>query len=223
MGVSFRNKFCSVMVVALRTVALLCMTGPIMQAFLASLGFDSRALYIHTTLVQLANVTTIFLCAGWADRGNIVHRTALVQLPHGLLYLGYLLLCLPGTASLSTFAAITGICLLQSVCVALYTVCEYKLPYFVWRPEDYGVVSAVSGIAAGVLSLILGAVVTKLASVMAYGQLMLVGCIVSAVLTGLCILLTAWQRPLPGTEMPPAPAKNGFPNWLSSGILSFCG
>lgn len=207
MGVSFRNKFCSVMVVALRTVALLCMTGPIMQAFLASLGFDSRALYIHTTLVQLANVTTIFLCAGWADRGNIVRRTALVQLPHGLLYLGYLPLCLQGTASLPTFVAVTGVCLLQSVCVALYTVCEYKLPYFVWRPEDYGVVSAVSGIAAGVLSLILGAVVTKLTSVMAYGQLMLLGCIVSAVLTGLCILFTAWQRPLPGTETPPAPAQ----------------
>lgn len=207
MGVSFRNKFCSVMVVALRTVALLCMTGPIMQAFLASLGFDSRALYIHTTLVQLANVTTIFLCAGWADRGNIVRRTALVQLPHGLLYLGYLPLCLQGSASLPTFVAVTGVCLLQSVCVALYTVCEYKLPYFVWRPEDYGVVSAVSGIAAGILSLILGAVVTKLASVMAYRLLMLLGCIVSAVLTGLCILFTAWQRPLPGTEMPPAPAQ----------------
>lgn len=203
MGFSFRNKVCSVLVVALRSVALLSMTGPIMQAFLASLGFDTRALYIHTTLVQLANVTTIFLGAGWADRGNIVRRTALVQLPHGLLYLGYLPLCLQGSATFATFAAVTGICLLQSVCVALYTVCEYKLPYFIWKPEDYGVVSAVSGIAAGVLSLLLGAAVTKLTSIMPYGKLMLLSCSVSVLLIGISFLLTALQRPLPGTEVPP--------------------
>ena len=207
MGIPFRNKLCSVLIVALRSAALLCVTGPIMQAFLASLGFDSRALYIHTTLVQLANVITIFLCAGWADQGNIIRRTALVQLPHGLLYLGYLPLCLHGSATFVTFAAVTGICLLQSVCIALYTVCDYKLPYFIWRPEDYGVVSATSGIVAGVLSLVLGAVITRLTSVMAYGKIMLLFCSVSVVLFGISILLTALQRPLPGTEVPRAPAQ----------------
>lgn len=210
MGVLSRNRVYSVIVVALRSVALLCTTGPIMQAFLASLGFDSRMLYIHTTLVQLANVSTIFLCAGWADRGSIIRRSALVQLPHGLLYLCYLPLCLRGSATFTTFSIVTGICLLQAICIALYTVCEYKLPYFVWRPEDYGVVSAVCGIAAGILSLILGATVTKLSSVMAYGRLMLLACIVSAVLIGLSILLTAVQRPLPSTEAPQPPAQKGL-------------
>ena len=210
MGVLSRNRVYSVIVVALRSVALLCTTGAIMQAFLASLGFDSRMLYIHTTLVQLANVSTIFLCAGWADRGSIIRRSALVQLPHGLLYLCYLPLCLRGSATFTTFSIVTGICLLQAICIALYTVCEYKLPYFVWRPEDYGVVSAVCGIAAGILSLILGATVTKLSSVMAYGRLMLLACIVSAVLIGLSILLTAVQRPLPSTEAPQPPAQKGL-------------
>ena len=95
MGISSRNKLCSILISAMRCVAMLCVTGPIMQAFLASLGFDSQALYIHTTLVQLANVTTIMLCAGWADRGNLIRRSALVQLPHAMLYLGYLRLPLP--------------------------------------------------------------------------------------------------------------------------------
>ena len=210
MGVLFRNKVCSVAVEALRTAALLCCTGPIMQAFLASLGFESQALYIHTTLVQLANVVTIFLCAGWADRGSIIRRSALVQLPHGLLYLCYLPLCLRSSATLATFAIVTGICLLQSVCTALYTVCQYKLPYYIWRPEDYGIISAVCGVAIGILSLILGTVITKLSSVMAYGQLMLLACIVSAVLMGISILLTTVQRPLPGTETPQPPAQKGL-------------
>lgn len=210
MGVSRKNKVCSVSVAALYAVTTLCITGPIMQAFLASLGFDSRALYIHSTLVQLANVLTIFLCAGWADRGNIIHRAAFVYLPRAILYLAYLPLCLKGGADPGTFVAITGICLLQSICIALGTVCEYKLPYFVFAPEDYGSVAAVSGIVAGLLSLIMGVVVTRLANVMAYNRLMLYTCIVSAGLTGLSAALTALQRPLPGTEAPPAPAQKGL-------------
>jgi hypothetical protein len=210
MSISSRNKVCSILITALRVAALLCVTGPIMQAFLASLGFDSQALYIHTTLVQFANVATIMLCAGWADKGNLVRRCALVQLPHALLYLGYVPLCLGASATLSTFVAVTGICLLQSMCIALYTVCEYKLPYYIWRPQDYGPISAVSGIAAGVLTLLLGALVTKLTSLMAYGQLMLLACLVSAVLTVLSTLLTLVMQPLPGTEAPQPQAKSAL-------------
>lgn len=210
MGVSRKNKICSVSVVALYSVAALCTTGPIMQAFLASLGFDSQALYIHSTLVQLANVVTIFLCAGWADRGNIVRRAALIQVPRAVLYLAYLPMCLRGGADPGTFAAVTGICLLQSICIALSTVCEYKLPYFIFTPEDYGPVSAVTGIVVGLLSLVMGVAVTRLSNIMAYNRLMLFTCIVSAGLTGLSAVLTAMQRPLPGTEAPPVPAQKGL-------------
>lgn len=210
MGVSFRNKVCSVSVVALCSVALLCTTGPIMQAFLASLGFDSRALYIHSTLVQAANVLTISLCAGWADRGNLIRRAALIQLPRVALFLACLPLCFRGSASLSTFLAITTICLLQSVCIALYTVCEYKLPYFIWTPEDYGPLSAVSGIVAGLLSLVMGVVVTQLAGVLPYNRLMLYACVVSAGLIGLSAALVALLRPLPGTVHPPIPRQRGI-------------
>ena len=210
MGVSFKNKICSVTVVALCSVALLCTTGPIMQAFLASLGFHSRALYIHSTLVQAANVLTIFLCAGWADRGNIIRRTALILLPRAVLFLACLPFCVHGSASLSTFLAITIICLLQSVCIALYTVCDYKLPYFIWTPEDFGPVSATSGIVAGLLSLVMGVVVTHLTVIMPYNRLMLYACIVSAGLIGLSAALIALLRPLPGTAQPSLPKQRGF-------------
>lgn len=211
MGISSRNKICSILISALRSVVMLCVTGPIMQAFLASLGFDSQALYIHTTLVQLANVATIMLCAGWADRGDLIRRSALAQLPHGLLYLGYLPLCMGASPSLSTFAAVTGICLLQAICTALYVVCEYKLPYYIWKPEDYGPISATSGIVAGILSLLMGVLVTKLAAFMPYGQLMLLACLSSMVMTALSIALTLAMRPLPGTETPPPTSKSALP------------
>ena len=46
-----------------------------------------------------------------------------------LLYLLYIPLCLRKSASLMSFLLLTGICLLQSVCIALWTICEYKLSY----------------------------------------------------------------------------------------------
>ena len=70
------NKSFFIIAMAFRTVALLCVTGPIMQTFLASIGFSSQWIYIHTSIVQAVNILTISLCSTWADRGNVIKRTA---------------------------------------------------------------------------------------------------------------------------------------------------
>ena len=123
------NKSFFIIAMGLRTVALLCVTGPIMQTFLASIGFSSQWIYIHTSIVQAVNILTISLCSTWADQGSVIKRTAFVELPYALLYLLYIPLCLWKSASLMSFLLLTGICLLQSVCIALWTICEYKLSY----------------------------------------------------------------------------------------------
>ena len=122
------NKSFFILAAALRTVALLCVTGPIMQTFLASIGFSSRMIYIHTTIVQSVNILTISMCSSWADRGNVIKRAALIELPYALLYLLYIPLCLWMSSSPLSFCTITGICLLQTVFLALWTVCEYNFP-----------------------------------------------------------------------------------------------
>ena len=190
------NKIRSIFALALRTAALLACTGPIMQTFLASLGFSSRFIYINTTLVQTANILTSSLCAQWADRGSVIKRSALCEIPHALLYLCYIPLCLWKSPSFTSFALLTGICLLQSGCIALYTVCEYKLPYFIYGPKDYGTVLAISGIVSSLISLGAGIVITRLASIMDYSSLMLGACIVSFVMMGVSALLHALQKPL---------------------------
>ena len=140
------NKLRAVAAYSLRTAALLCTTGPLMQTLLATLGFSSRWIYIHATLVQGVNTVTILLCARWADSGNAIRKSALVQVPHGLLYLLYIPLCLWKSPSLASFAALTAITVLQVVSVSLYTVCEYKIPYFIFPARDYGQVLAMQGI-----------------------------------------------------------------------------
>lgn len=190
------NRLFFIIAMGLRTVALLCVTGPIMQTFLASIGFSSRWIYIHTSIVQVVNVTTISLCSTWADRGNVIKRTAMVELPYALLYLFYIPLCIWKSPSLLSFCILTGICLLQSICIALWTICEYKLPYFIFTPKEYGSVLSVGGIVGGLISLGTGVVITRLAGLLSYATLMFSACMVSVVLMLVCTVLHLKLKPV---------------------------
>lgn len=192
------NKPFFIIAMGLRTVALLCVTGPIMQTFLASIGFSSQWIYIHTSMVQTVNVLTISLCSTWADRGSVIQRTAFVELPYALLYLLYLPLCLWRSPSLLSFCLLTGICLLQSVCIALWTICEYKLPYYIFTPREYGSMLSVGGIVGGLISLGTGVVITRLSALLSYATLMLAACITSLVLMLVCTALHLGLKPVAG-------------------------
>ena len=183
----------------LRTVALLCVTGPIMQTFLASIGFSSQWIYIHTSIVQIVNVLTISLCSTWADQGSVIKRTAFVELPYALLYLLYIPLCIWKSPSLLSFCLLTSICLLQSVCVALWTICEYKLPYYIFTPREYGSMLSIGGIVGGLISLSTGVVITKLSGLLSYATLMLSACVVSMVLMLICVMLHLGLKPVVDT------------------------
>ena len=192
------NKPFFIIAMGLRTVALLCVTGPIMQTFLASIGFSSQWIYIHTSMVQIVNVLTISLCSTWADRGSVIQRTAFVELPYALLYLLYLPLCLWKSPSLLSFCLLTGICLLQSVCIALWTICEYKLPYYIFTPREYGSMLSVGGIVGGLISLGAGVVIARLSALLSYATLMLAACATSLVLMLACTALHLGLKPVAG-------------------------
>lgn len=207
MNTKEHNKLYFILATAVRTVALLCVTGPIMQTFLASCGFSSRWIYVHTSLVQAANVLTISLCSTWADKGSVIKRTAMVELPYALLYLLYIPLCLWKSPSFASFLMLTGICLLQSVCIALWTVCEYKLPYYIFTPREYGSVLSIGGVAGGLISLGTGIVITWLSARMSYASLMLWACVLSLGLMALCALLHLSLKPV--ADAPQTTATTG--------------
>ena len=200
------NKSFFIIAMGLRTVALLCVTGPIMQTFLASIGFSSQWIYIHTSIVQAVNILTISLCSTWADRGSVIKRTAFVELPYALLYILYIPLCLWKSASLMSFLLLTGICLLQSVCIALWTICEYKLPYYIFTPREYGSVLSIGGIVGGLISLGAGMVIAQLSSVLSYSTLMLSACAVSLALMLACTALHLGLKPISDAPVSSGPA-----------------
>ncbi len=201
------NRSFFIIAMGLRTVALLCVTGPIMQTFLASIGFSSQWIYIHTSIVQAVNILTISLCSTWADRGSVIKRTAFVELPYALLYILYIPLCLWKSASLLSFLMLTGICLLQSVCIALWTICEYKLPYYIFTPREYGSVLSIGGIVGGLISLGAGVVITRLSGILSYSTLMLSSCVVSLGLMLACTALHLGLKPISDAPVSSGPAE----------------
>jgi len=190
------NKIRAVIITALRTAALLCASGSLMQTFLSVTGFSEQHIYLHATFFQAVNVLTILLCARFADTGNVLRKAAIVQLPCGVLFLFYLPLCSLQNVSAVSYLWLLLIGILQSVTIALHTVCEYKLPYYVFRIQEYGMISAVCGILSSVVSFGTGTLISIFCTQFSYNRIMLISFSISCVLLLVAGILQYFQKSL---------------------------
>ncbi len=191
------NKVRSIVISALRTAALMCASGTLIQTFIETLGFSHQMNYIHTTILQVANMATIIIGSNWADKGNIFKRTAAIHFPMAILFLLYVPFCFfkfEETGSVFPFIMILAVGVMQMITVGLNTVCDYKIPYFVYRPEDYGVIGAISGVIGSAISLGLSALISVLSTKIPYAQLMIFAFILSAVFTVCAAVLILCQK-----------------------------
>ncbi|MBR4960461.1 MAG: hypothetical protein IKY52_06160, partial [Clostridia bacterium] len=168
-----QNKIRAITIYALRTAALLCANGSLMQTFLSITGFSEQHIYIHASLFNAVNVLTILFCARFADTGNVIRRSAIVQIPGGLLFLFYLPLCMIHNVTVSAYIWLLLISILQSVTFALHTICEYKTPYYIFRIEEYGMVMSVCGILSSGISFGAGTLISFLSIRYSYNRIML--------------------------------------------------
>ncbi len=177
-----RNKTLSILQKSFRTIATLCASGTLMQTFLAYIGFAESNIYLHATLVSAVNLSTTLLFSHFADSKRILLRSAAVQIPNGLLFLCLLPFCFGADATPGAFALLLGVSLFQSVFTALNSVCEYKLPYQLYRAVDYGPVEALSGILSSVITFAIGLLIDYLKEVMPFSLLMMYAFIVSTLM-----------------------------------------
>lgn len=191
-----QNKIRSILAYTFRVAAMLCANGSLMQTFLNATGFSEQHIYIHASLFQAVNVLVILLCARFADRGNVLRRAAIVQIPAALLFLCYLPLCILKGASTAAYVWLLLVSLLQSVTLALHTICEYKTPYYIYRTEEYGMVISVCGILSSVVSFGVGALISFLTVRYSYNRIMLVAFGVSCVFLLLSGVLQYFQKSL---------------------------
>lgn len=186
---------------AIRQVANLCSTGILMQTFLASLGFTSDQLYINHAIVLSAQILTTSLCSRWADKGSILRRATLIQLPSVLLMLCYLPFCIAGEATTEAFVLLTLISFLHCVFYFMYSVCDYKLPYFVMPASQYSTVLSVSGIISALISLSSGVLISIGTQYMPFEHLMFIACCVASLLILVAMINTSRLKMIIHPEM----------------------
>lgn len=175
-----KNKILLITECTLRTIAMLCATGTLMQTFLSVVGFSESQIYLHATLIQAANVSSIVLFSHFADCKRPFLRTALVQLPNVILFLCLLPFCFLSEATTLSFILLTGVSLIQALFTGLNTVMEYKLPYYIHRASDYGTVQAILGIAIAAVTFGVGELLHFLETKFPYEQLMFYAFIIAA-------------------------------------------
>lgn len=177
-----KNKIKAIIAYTARTVALMCASGTLMQTFLASLGFESSLIYLHSTLLQAANVLTIILAANWANNGSPIKKSAFTTIPIGILFLCYVPIAIANQASPMSYVLLAAFGILQQIAYGFFTVCEYKTPYYIYEADEYGVMLSICGIISSLFSLFFGYFVAFLTERFDFAEIMKVAFIISAVL-----------------------------------------
>lgn len=190
MKTSDKNKILYIISYALRSAALLTATGTVMQTFLSSIAMDADKIYLHTSAVGAVNVTVILLFSRFADTVNVIRRTALVILSGAVLFLFYLPLCFSEKATAFSFILLLTAGCIQSVTTALHTVCDYKLPYYIFRKEEYGSIMAFCGILSSGISFGVGGIITAACKNFSYSTIMIFAYILSFVFMSVAAILT---------------------------------
>ena len=177
-----KNKFYTIISYIFYVTATLSSSGTLFQTFLVELGFTSNEIFIHSSILQITTVITILSASKWADTPSIVKRTAFSLILPGIIFFIYLPFCFIREATITAFVLICAVSVSQSFFIALYTVCDYKLPYYLFEPQEYGGVLAICGVWASIVSFGVGILMSALTSTFDYIGVMIVVFILSAIL-----------------------------------------
>ena len=191
-----RNKIKAIIAYTARTVALMCASGTLMQTFLSSLGFESSLIYLHSTLLQAANVLTIILASNWANNGSPIKKSAFTTIPIGILFLCYVPIAIANHATLTSYVLLAAFGILQQIAYGFFTVCEYKTPYYIYKADEYGMMLSICGIISSVFSLLLGYFITFLTSRFEFTVIMKFAFIISAILMLIAFIAIYFEKSL---------------------------
>lgn len=218
-----KNKIKAIIAYTARTVALICATGTLMQTFLASLGFESSQIYMHSTLLQAANVLTIILASNWANNGSPIKKSAFTTIPIGLLFLCYIPIAIANQATPISYALLIAIGIVQQIAYGFFTVCEYKTPYYIYKADEYGMMLSVCGIISSLFSLLMGYVIAYLTARFPFVEIMKFAFVISAVLMLIAFVAIYFEKSLrieEKTETSTAPKEKSRVNLMKTPVFT---
>lgn len=147
-------------------------TGTLIQVLLSSLGFSASQIYLHTTINQAVQIAVTMTCSKISDRGNVFRRFAMLIMAQGATFLLYIPMCIHARADLSAYLLLLSIGVVSTFISAICGLITYKLPYLIFRTEDYGAVTAACGVISSVISIGMGVAMTALSAKYTYKVIM---------------------------------------------------
>ena len=193
---------------------MLCASGPLMQTFLSALGFESDLIYIHSSLLQMANILSIVFFSGWANNGNPIKRSAYSILPNAILFLVYVPVAIQKSASLTVYVLLAAVGIAQQISVGLFTVCEYKMPYYIYHKNEYGMILSICGIISSLFSLGSSIMLSYFTSKFDFTDIMAIAFSVSALLILIAFISIRFEKSLVEEE----DKSNGLPQSKRSSL-----
>lgn len=204
-----RNILLHILTKLIESVAYAVATGTLIQVFLNSLGFSASQIYLHSTINQAVQIAVILTCSKVSDRGNIFRRFGMLIMAQGATFLFYLPMCIRAQADLSAYLLLLGIGVVNMVAATMGGLITYKLPYLIFRVEDYGAVTATCGILSSGISIGMGILMSSLSGRYTYKVIMPWVFSIAAGLLLLSGFLRMYYRPLidPATVQDNRPRK----------------
>lgn len=174
------------------SVALLLISGSVIQAFLLENGISETRVALFLSIVQIVQVVSMLVVSMLVDRvKNVLRVCALSTIFQLALYGALILLCILNDLTINlkyTLVLSSGI--FTNIIQAIYSTISYKMPYHIIDMRRFGYLSAVIGIATGLVCSVVTAVMSYFTKNYHYNTVMLFSFIVGAIALVLAYVTT---------------------------------
>ncbi len=174
------------------SVALLLISGSVIQAFLLENGISETRVALYLSIVQIIQVASMLVVSVLVDRvKNVLRMCALSTVFQLALYGALILICVLKDITLTfkyTLVLSSGI--FTNIIQAVYSTLSYKMPYHIIDMRRFGYLSAVVGITTGLVCSAVTAVMSYFTKNYHYNTVMLLSFIVGAISLILAYVVT---------------------------------
>lgn len=184
------------------SVALVMVTGSIIQAFMLNNGVGEKQVTAYLSVVQLVQVAAMLLFSLFVDRVKNVLRTfALAQLfPVSLIFAQAFFCIVPAPSVGVLYSVLFTVGLAVNAVQAVYNTLNYKVPYHIFSMKEYGENTARAGVAVGILGTVFSAGMSYFTAKYDYNAAMLVFFIIGIALLTFAFIITLSIKPIEPIE-----------------------
>lgn len=186
----------------LYSTAILMIAGSVIQAFLLQNGIDEWYVSIYMSVVQMVQVSVMFVVSLVIDRvKNVIKLCAYSIILQIVLFLSLIFLCVfSGVNIQAKYYIVFAAGVFANIIQAVYNIVSYKLPYHIVEMTNYAKLVGKIGVVTGVVGIIVSASMSFFTSLIDYNIAMLVFFVLGALSLATSYLITCCFKKIDGKQ-----------------------